>query len=58
MEENKTTEMTRTPAHNSVLAKGELRFFKDSSVLKIPPFAKPETARGQAKRTTLFTTPQ
>lgn len=32
MEENKTTEMTRMPAHNSGLAKGGLTFFVETFV--------------------------
>ena len=33
MEENKTTEMTRMPAHNSSLAKGGLTYFVETFVL-------------------------
>ena len=33
MEENKTTEMTRMPAHNSSLAKGGLTYFIETFVL-------------------------
>ena len=39
----------RTTTANSGLAKGGLTCFDDTLVLKIPPFAKPQTVSGHAK---------
>jgi hypothetical protein len=62
MEENKTTEMTRIPAHNSTLAIGGVSCFYDSEVLnssfvylrtlvKKNAFVKPQNVMSNAKKT-------
>lgn len=60
MEENKTTEMTRMPAHNSDLAKGGLTFIVETSVqdstfsLRLNICAKSPAPRVSANRYAAF----